>query len=94
MNLFRGNLVAEQVFPYPNVLSADQQETLEMLIGPTQKFFNEVNNPAKNDEMESVSDDVMQGLKEMGAFGLQVCDCIVTVPVIKKCCLIYLRRRV
>lgn len=72
MNMFRGNLVPEQCFPYPDVLSPDQRETLEMLLGPCEKFFQEVNDPAKNDQLELVPDDVMESLKEMGAFGLQV----------------------
>lgn len=32
----------------------------------------EVNDPAKNDALEKVEDHTMQGLREMGAFGLQV----------------------
>lgn len=32
----------------------------------------EVNDPAKNDSLEKVEDDTLQGLKELGAFGLQV----------------------
>lgn len=32
----------------------------------------EVNDPAKNDALEKVEDHTMEGLKEMGAFGLQV----------------------
>lgn len=32
----------------------------------------EVNDPAKNDALEKVEDDTLQGLKELGAFGLQV----------------------
>lgn len=75
MNLFRGNLVPEQAFPYPNVLNEDQRETLEMLVSPTEKFFSEVNDAAKNDKLERVPDDIMDGLKEMGAFGLQVRIC-------------------
>lgn len=31
-----------------------------------------MNDPAKNDSLEKVEDSTMQGLKEMGAFGLQV----------------------
>ncbi len=72
MNLFRGSLVPEQAFPYPDVLNEDQRETLEMLVSPTEKFFNEVNDAAKNDKLERVPDDIMDALKEMGAFGLQV----------------------
>lgn len=32
----------------------------------------EVNDPMKNDTLEKVEDHTMEGLKEMGAFGLQV----------------------
>lgn len=32
----------------------------------------EVNDPAKNDALEKVEDQTMEGLKEMGAFGMQV----------------------
>lgn len=31
-----------------------------------------MNDPAKNDTLEKVEDHTMEGLKEMGAFGLQV----------------------
>lgn len=31
-----------------------------------------MNDPAKNDSLEKVEDDTLQGLKELGAFGLQV----------------------
>lgn len=34
--------------------------------------WQEVNDPAKNDALEKVEDQTMVGLKEMGAFGLQV----------------------
>ncbi|KAG0706567.1 Very long-chain specific acyl-CoA dehydrogenase, mitochondrial [Chionoecetes opilio] len=39
MNMFRGATVTDQVIPYPNVLTEDQMETLEMLVDPTEKFF-------------------------------------------------------
>lgn len=35
-------------------------------------YLQEVNDPAKNDALEKVEDHTMEGLKEMGAFGLQV----------------------
>jgi len=72
VNMFRGIVVAEQAFPYPDVLTPEQRETLEELVPPTQKFFEECNDPAKNDANERVAEDTMKGLKEMGAFGLQV----------------------
>lgn len=36
------------------------------------RVYQEVNDPAKNDALEKVEDHTMEGLKEMGAFGLQV----------------------
>lgn len=39
MNIFRGQIEGRQVFPYPNVLSEEQRETLQMLVDPVQKFF-------------------------------------------------------
>lgn len=39
MNTFRGQLQPAQMFPYPEVLDSEQQETLAALIDPTSKFF-------------------------------------------------------
>lgn len=43
-----------------------------MLVPPTEKFMAEVNDPLANDANEKPSKEVVQGLREMGAFGLQV----------------------
>uniref|UniRef100_A0A0L8GP14 Acyl-CoA dehydrogenase/oxidase C-terminal domain-containing protein n=2 Tax=Octopus bimaculoides TaxID=37653 RepID=A0A0L8GP14_OCTBM len=72
MNLFRGNVISDQVFPFPEVLNEDQKQTLSELVDPCAKFFEEVNDATKNDQLEKVDDASMDGLKEMGAFGLQV----------------------
>lgn len=72
MNLFRGQVQTNQVFPYPNVLNEEQRETLTMLVDPVEKFFEEVNDPTKNDALEKVEDESLKGLWELGAFGLQV----------------------
>jgi len=72
MNLFRGKLKLDEVFPYPSSLNEEQRENLEALVDPTAKFFEEQNDPTANDENGKVPDNVMQGLKDLGAFGLQV----------------------
>ncbi|GAB1600389.1 very long-chain specific acyl-CoA dehydrogenase, mitochondrial-like [Argonauta hians] len=72
MNLFRGNVISDQVFPFPEVLNEDQKQTLSELVDPCAKFFEEVNDATKNDQLEKVDEATMQGLKDMGAFGLQV----------------------
>lgn len=72
MNIFRGQIEDRQAFPYPNVLNAEQRETLTMLVDPTAKFFAEVNDPVVNDDTASVDETTLKGLWELGAFGLQV----------------------
>lgn len=72
MNLFRGKIQADEVFPFPEVLNNEQTEMLQALIDPTAKFFEEQNDALKNDSLEKVDDNVMEGLKALGAFGLQV----------------------
>lgn len=72
VNIFKGQIQTAQVFPFPSALNEEQEQFLRELVGPVNKFFEEVNDPAKNDALEKVEDHTMQGLKEMGAFGLQV----------------------
>jgi very long chain acyl-CoA dehydrogenase len=70
--LFQGKLVESAVHPYPDALSEDQRETLSMLVDPVTSFLENENDPALNDEKEEVPAEVLDALKEMGAFGLQV----------------------
>ncbi|XP_041841494.1 very long-chain specific acyl-CoA dehydrogenase, mitochondrial [Melanotaenia boesemani] len=72
VNMFKGQIATTQVFPFPKALNEEQEQFLQELVGPTSKFFEEVNDPAKNDALEKVEDHTMEGLKELGAFGLQV----------------------
>ena len=54
MNLFRGQFYPNEIFPYPNVLNEEQKDNVKMLIDPIWKFFEEKNDPAKNDQLEKV----------------------------------------
>ncbi|XP_043359547.1 very long-chain specific acyl-CoA dehydrogenase, mitochondrial-like [Dermochelys coriacea] len=72
VGMFQGRMSMEQVFPYPSVLTEEQALFLKELVGPVSRFFQEVNNPVANDSLERVEDRTMQGLKELGAFGLQI----------------------
>merc|ERR1711963_1019216 len=71
-NMFRGMVVPDQAFPFPQALSEEQAENLTMLVPPTEKFMTESNDAAWNDTNEKVHPDTVQGLRELGAFGLQV----------------------
>nr|XP_012632538.1 very long-chain specific acyl-CoA dehydrogenase, mitochondrial isoform X2 [Microcebus murinus] len=72
VGMFKGQLITDQVFPFPSVLNEEQTQFLKELVGPVSRFFEEVNDPAKNDTLEMVEETTLQGLKELGAFGLQV----------------------
>ncbi|KAF2369196.1 Acyl-CoA dehydrogenase/oxidase C-terminal [Trinorchestia longiramus] len=71
-NIFCGKIVTDQLLPYPNFLTQEQNENLGMLVDPARKFFQEVNDATKNDVNEGVDEETLQGLKDMGCFGLQV----------------------
>ncbi|OQV18011.1 Very long-chain specific acyl-CoA dehydrogenase, mitochondrial [Hypsibius exemplaris] len=71
-NLFRGRAVTDQIFPFPSVLDDEQKDTLRSFVEPTNKFFEEVNDAAKNDETSKIPDHVTKGMAELGAFGLMV----------------------
>ncbi|XP_003383685.1 PREDICTED: very long-chain specific acyl-CoA dehydrogenase, mitochondrial-like [Amphimedon queenslandica] len=72
MNTFLGRMNTTEVFPYPDVMSTEERENIAMFVDPVNKFFEEVNDAARNDKEETVPPEIMAQLKDMGAFGLQV----------------------
>ncbi|XP_075050553.1 very long-chain specific acyl-CoA dehydrogenase, mitochondrial [Mixophyes fleayi] len=72
VGMFNGLIHTDQVFPYPSVLSEEQSQFLSELVDPVSRFFQEVNDPTLNDDLQRVDDKSLSGLKELGAFGLQV----------------------
>lgn len=64
LNLFRGQVYANDIFPYPNVLNEEQKDNVKMLIDPIWKFFEEKNDAAKNDQLEKVSTPSLSSNKE------------------------------
>ncbi|TMW51404.1 hypothetical protein DOY81_003528 [Sarcophaga bullata] len=71
-NIFRGNLVSKQVFPYPDVLSNEEKELILSIAEPIERFYKEVNNAAEGDENGKTDENTLNQLWEMGGFGLQV----------------------
>jgi len=71
-NIFRGMIETEQVFPYPIALDEEQRENLEMLVPIAERVMEEQNDPLLNDQLETVPENTIQALRELGAFGLQV----------------------
>lgn len=72
MNMFAGNANFEQVFPFPDVLTLDQRETLTMIQSPSEKFWEENHDPLACDAAEKVNEQLWENLKPLGAFGMQV----------------------
>eukprot|EP00730_Choanoeca_flexa_P011530 TRINITY_DN27007_c0_g1_i1.p1 TRINITY_DN27007_c0_g1~~TRINITY_DN27007_c0_g1_i1.p1 ORF type:complete len:608 (+),score=192.47 TRINITY_DN27007_c0_g1_i1:124-1947(+) len=70
--LFFGKVQAEQAFPYPNVLTEDELETTNMLINPIERFMDEKVDSRKIDTDAKIPPEVLDGLKELGLFGLQI----------------------
>lgn len=68
--LFLGVNNAKRAFPYPQ-LSETEKETLQMLVEPVSKFFTTVDSRAI-DETKVIPEQVMNDLKELGLFGLQI----------------------
>lgn len=71
MNMFNGHIKTEQVFPYPEVLTDEQYETLEMVKEPNLKLFAEYD-PLKADLNEAIDEKELNLLKDLGGYGLQV----------------------
>lgn len=71
-NIFRGEVQPAQIFPYPDVMDAEQKEFTSALVDPVTKFFEEVNDPVKNDTTANLDETTLNALWELGAFSLQV----------------------
>lgn len=72
VNSFCGQIVGHHLFPYPDNLSTEQKQDLQVLITPVEKFFREANDPVRNDNAEDIDPNITRGLWELGVFGLQI----------------------
>jgi len=73
MNLFSGTLRADLIFPYPDVLTEDNHEILEMVRTSTQKLYESSDfDPLKSEEREAYTPEHLELVKSMGGFGLMV----------------------
>uniref|UniRef100_T1GBL3 Uncharacterized protein n=1 Tax=Megaselia scalaris TaxID=36166 RepID=T1GBL3_MEGSC len=63
-NIFRGQIESKEMFPFPDVLTAEQKELTESLVDPFEKFFLEVNDAAKNDETSIIDEKTIEHMKE------------------------------
>ena len=58
--------------PFPDVLTDDERDTASMLVQPIGRFFDDQVDSSAIDREAKIPDTVMDGLKELGLFGLQI----------------------
>ncbi|KAM7402729.1 hypothetical protein PAMP_017943 [Pampus punctatissimus] len=70
-DLFLGQLNKAEVFPYPEI-GNEELEEINQLVAPVEKFFTEEVDSYKIDQEAKIPPETMEGLKELGLFGLQI----------------------
>ncbi|XP_075953024.1 complex I assembly factor ACAD9, mitochondrial [Anarhichas minor] len=70
-DLFLGQVNKAEVFPYPEIGNEEVDE-LNQLVAPVEKFFNEEVDSAKIDREAKIPPETLNGLKELGLFGIMV----------------------
>ncbi len=71
--LFSGALIDDLVFPFPE-MDPEEAETLKMVQDAFNKFAKDHIDTKKIDKEAKISDDILEGLKELGFFGLNIPD--------------------
>ncbi|KAM3620695.1 uncharacterized protein V6R79_000703 [Siganus canaliculatus] len=69
--LFLGQVNKAEVFPYPE-LGNEELEEINQFVAPVEKFFSEEVDSAKIDREASIPPETLNGLKELGLFGIMV----------------------
>jgi len=72
--LMQGEVYTKHMFPFPGAerMTEEERDTLEMMVDPADSFFTEEVDPLHNDQIADVPEDIMQQMKDLGLFGLQV----------------------
>ena len=69
--LFHGVIAEDLVFPYPE-LPAEDRENTSLILDSVRRFFAAHVDSAKIDREQRIPDEVLDGLKALGLYGLQV----------------------
>jgi len=70
-SLFSGFFLDELVFPYPHI-DKEEEENLNLILETIQKFCESYVDSPQFDKDEKFPDDVINGIKELGLFGLVI----------------------
>ncbi len=69
--LFHGVIAEDMIFPYPE-MSSDERDNTSMILDSVRRFFSSKVDPARIDREHEIGAEVMDGLKRLGLFGLQI----------------------
>ncbi|MEP7126442.1 MAG: acyl-CoA dehydrogenase family protein [Byssovorax sp.] len=69
--LFHGVIAEDMIFPYPE-LPSDDRENTSMILDSVRRYFAANVDAAKIDRDHTIPPEVMDGLKSLGLFGLQI----------------------
>lgn len=70
-DLFLGQVNKAEVFPYPEI-GNEEVEEINQFVAPVEKFFTEEVDSAKIDREAKIPPETLDGLKELGLFGIMV----------------------
>jgi len=70
-SLFAGEIDQDTIFPYPQP-SAEDAENTEMIVQTWREFAKDNIDPVKIDREERIPPEVLEGMKELGFFGLSI----------------------
>jgi acyl-CoA dehydrogenase family protein 9 len=68
-SLFHGVIAEELIYPYPE-MSRDERENTAMIVESVRKFMEASVDPAKIDKDGVIPENVLNGMKELGLFGM------------------------
>src|SRR4051812_31204753 len=68
-SLFHGIIAEELVYPFPE-LGRDERDNTTMILDSVKKFVEANVDPAKIDHEQTIPESVLNGMKELGLFGM------------------------
>jgi acyl-CoA dehydrogenase family protein 9 len=68
-SLFHGVVAEELIYPYPE-LSRDERDNTTMILESVRKFIETSVDPVKIDREQTIPQEVLDGMKELGLFGM------------------------
>ncbi|MCH7754760.1 acyl-CoA dehydrogenase family protein, partial [candidate division KSB1 bacterium] len=69
--LFAGSIEQDFIFPYPK-MDKEEEENLKLILDTVRQFAKDNIDPEEIDRNEEIPKEVLQGLAEIGLFGMSI----------------------